>query len=114
MQSQVVGPVGEVYFTIMSDLPQGSRHREILQEKVQDALARSDLGGSSAKWIAQLVKHVWSSGLPAPFAHDDTLCIDKSIPCRHAAGKPREFRQDLHASPSSAPFKGAKLCTHER
>ena len=37
----------------VSDLPQGSLHRELLTDNVQDALAKP----SSAKWAAQVVKH---------------------------------------------------------
>ena len=45
-----------------------SMHCEILRDNVQDALAKP----SSANWAAQVVKQVWSLGLPAPFAHDGT------------------------------------------
>ena len=63
------------------DLLQGALHHETLQENVQDALARP----SSANWAAQSVKCVWSLGLPAPFAHDGTVLIDKSSSRCHAA-----------------------------
>ena len=79
----------------VSDLPPGSLHREILMGNVQDALAKP----SSASWAAQVVKHVRSRGLPAPFAHDGTVLIVKSSFRRHAAGKFREVWQGLHASP---------------
>ena len=39
---------------------------------------------------------------------------DKSSFRRHAAGKSHEVWQGLHASPRSAPSKGAKLCTYHR
>ena len=94
----------------VSDLPPGSLHREILKDNVQDALAKP----SSANWAAQVVKHVRSLGLPAPFAHDGTVLSDKSSFRRHAAGNFREVWQGLHASPKSAPSKGAKLCTYHR
>ena len=45
------------------------------------------------------------------FAPDGTVLIDKSSSRRHAAGKSHEVWQGLHASPRSAPSKGAKLCT---
>ena len=40
--------------------------------------------------------------------------IDKPSFRRHAAGTSREVEQGLHASPRSAPSKGAKLCTYHR
>ena len=94
----------------VSDLPQGSLHRELLTDNVQDALAKP----SSANWAAQVVKHVRSLGLPAPFAHDGTVLIDKPSFRRHVAGKSHEVWQGLHASPRSAPSKRAKLCTYHR
>ena len=94
----------------VSHLPRGALHQEILCDNVQDALAKP----SCANWAAQVVKHVRSLGLPAPFAHDGTVLIDKSSFCRHAAGKDHEVWQGLHASPRSAPSKGAKLCTYHR
>ena len=75
---------------------------------MQDALAEP----SSANWAAQVVKHVRSLGLPV--AHDGTVLIDKPSFRRHAAGKSHEVWQGLHASPRSAPSKGAKLCTYHR
>ena len=93
----------------VSDLPPGSLHREILKDDLQDGLAKP----SSANWAAQVVKHVRLLGLPAPFAHDGTVLIDKSSFRRHAAGKSREVWQGLHASPRS-PSKWAKLCTYHR
>ena len=48
------------------------------------------------------------------YAHDGTVLIDKSSFCCHAAGKSHEVWQGLHASPRSAPSKGAKLCTYHR
>ena len=86
----------------LSDLPQGSLHREILTDNVQDALAKP----SSANWAAQVVKHVRSLGLPAPFAHDGTVLIGKSSFRPQAAGKSHEVWQGLHASPGSAHSKG--------
>ena len=77
MQSQVVG-----FAVRVSGLPQGSLHRDILKTNVQDALAKP----SSAIWAAQGVKHVRSLGLPAPFATDGTVLIDKSS-FRHHADK---------------------------
>ena len=91
-------------------LPQGLLHHEILRDDVQDARAEP----SSANWAAQVVKHVWSLGLPAPFAHDGTVLIDKPSFRRHAASKSHEVWQGLHASPRSAPSKRAKLCTYHR
>ena len=82
----------------------------ILRDNVQDALAKA----SSAIWAAQVVKHVQSLGLPAPFAHDGTVLIDKSSFRCHAAGKSREVWQGLHASPRSAVSKGAQWCTYHR
>ena len=93
-----------------SDLPQSSLHREILAGNVQDALGKP----SSANWAAQVVKHIRSFGLSAPFAPDGTVLIDKSSFCRHAAGKCHGVWQGLHASPRSTPSKGAKLCTYHR
>ena len=55
-------------------VPQGALNRAVLTDNVQDALAQP----SSASWAAQVVKHVRSLGLPAPFAHDCTALIDKS------------------------------------
>ena len=55
-----------------------------------------------------------SLGLPAPVAHDGTVLFDKSSFRCHAAGKSHEIWQGLHASPRSAPSKGAKLCTYHR
>ena len=92
----------------VSDLPRGSLHREILADNVRDALAEP----SSANWAAQVVRHVRALGLPAPFAPDGTVLIDKSSFHRHAAGKSHEVWQGLHASPRSASSKGAKLCTY--
>lgn len=92
----------------VSDLQQGSLYREILTDNVQDALAKP----SSASWAAQVVEHVRPLGLPAPFAHDVTVLIDKPSFRRHAAGKSHEVWQGLHAAPRSAPSKGAKLCTY--
>ena len=66
----------------VSGLPPDSLHRTILKDKVHDALAKP----SSANWAAQVVKHVWSLSLPAPFAHDGTVLIHKSSLRRHAAG----------------------------
>ena len=94
----------------VSDLPRSSLHREILADNVQDALA----GPSFCQWAAQVVQHVRSLGLPAPFAPDGTVLIDKSSFRRHAAGKSHEVWQGLHASPRSAPSKGANLCTYHR
>ena len=62
---------------------------------------------SSANWAAQVVKHVRPLGLPAPFAHDGTVLIDKPSFRRHAAGKFLEVWQGLHASCKSAHSKGA-------
>ena len=59
----------------VSDLPPGSLHREILKDNVQDALAKP----SSANWAAKVVKHVRSSGLPAPLAHDGTVLLDNAF-----------------------------------
>ena len=92
MQPQVVDAVGGVALQV-SDLPQGSLHRELLTDNVQDALAKP----SSANWAAQVVKHVRSLGLPAPFAHDGTVLIDKPSFRRHA-GKSHEAWQGLHAA----------------
>ena len=50
----------------ISDLLPGLLHREILWDNVQGALAKP----SSADWTAQVVKHVRSLGLPAPFARN--------------------------------------------
>ena len=69
---------------------------------------------ASANWVAQVVKHVQSLGFRTPFAHDGTVLIDKPSFRRHAAGKSHEVWQGLHASPRSAPSKGAKLCTYHR
>ena len=85
-----------------SDLPRSSLHRAILADNVQDALAEP----SSTNWAAQVVKHVKLLGLPAPFAPDGTVLIDKPTFCCHAAGKSHEVWQGLHASPRS------KMCTY--
>ena len=68
MQSQLVCAASGFALQI-SDLPQGSLHHEILSNNGQDALAKP----SSAHWAAQVVKHVWSLGLPASFAQDATV-----------------------------------------
>ena len=94
----------------VSDLPWSSLHRETLADNVQYALAEP----SSANWAAQIVRHVRSLGLPALLAPDGTVLIDKSSFRRHAADKSHEVWQGLHASPRSAPTKGAKLCTYYR
>ena len=59
-------------------------------------------------------KAIQSLGLPAPFAHDGAVLIDKPSFPRHAAGKPHEVWQGLHASPRYAPSKGAELRTYHR
>ena len=74
---------------------------------MQDALAQP----SAANWAAQVVKHVRSVGLPAPYAHAGTVLIDNSGFRCHAAGKSHEVWRGVHASPKSASSKGAKLCT---
>ena len=90
------------------DLPWGYLLCEDLRGNVQDALART----SCANQAAQVVTHVRSLGLPVPSAHDGAFFIDKSSFCCHAAGSLYEVWQDLHASPRSAPFKGAKFSTY--
>ena len=64
--------------------------------------------------IAQIIRHCRSLGLPAPFAHDGTVSMDKSSFRAKLAGKHHEVEQGLHRSPRSAPSKGPKLCTYHR
>ena len=92
----------------MSGMPSGSLHRDILWDNVLDAFAKPSVGN----WAAQVIKHFWFWGLPAPFAPDGTVSIDKSRFRAKLAGKHHEVWQGLHASPRSAPSKGAKMCTY--
>lgn len=77
---------------------------------ILDAFAKPAAGN----WAAQVIRQFRSLGLPAPFAHDGTVSIDKSSFRTKLAGKHNEVWQGLHVSPRSAPSKGAKLCTYHR
>ena len=67
------------------------------------------------KWAAQFVKHVWPTGLTAPLAHDGTIASHSLVRLSSPCCWHRSWgRQGLHASPRSAPSKGAKLRTYHR
>ena len=94
----------------LSAMPSGSLHRDTLRDNILDAFAKPAAGN----WAAQVIRQFRSLGLPAPFAHDGTVSIDKSSFRTKLAGKHHEVWQGLHVSPRSAPSKGAKLCTYHR
>ena len=94
----------------MSGMPSGSLHCDILRLNVLDAFAKPSVGNRAA----QVIKPFWSLGLPAPLAHDGTVSIDESGFGAKLAGKLYVVWHGRHASPRSAPSKGAKLCTHHQ
>ena len=90
-----------------SGMTSKSMHHDILRDNVLDAFAKP----SSGNLAAQVIKQNGSLGLLAPFTHDGAVAIDKSSLCFKPAGKHHKVWQGLHASPRSAPSKGAKFCT---
>ena len=88
---------------LISDLPQGSLHCEILRDEVQDALTIAR--PTSAHWAAQIVKHVRSLGLPAPFTHDGTAVQLAQLVLIDESSFLKSTRHAAHADKSS-------LCCH--
>ena len=89
----------------LSGMPSGSLHRDILRDNVLDAFPKPAAGN----WAAQVIKQFRSLGLPAPFAHDGTVSIDKSSFRAKLAGKHHEVWQGLHVSPAVCAFRGGKI-----
>ena len=101
---------GSLNWRPSSEMPEGSLHRDVLKDNVLDAFAKPSAGN----WAAEDIKDFWSLGLPAPFAPDASVYIDKNSFSIKLAGKQHEVWQGLHASPRSAPSKGAKSCMFHR
>ena len=70
----------------LSGMPSGSLHHDTLRGNVLDAFAKPSVGS----WATQVIRQFRSLGLPAPFAHDGTVSIDKSSFCIRLAGKHHE------------------------